>query len=106
MAKQIRLVSDLEILQPVAQRLGYKDRFLGGACRRIRSHPDAVDASPTSGSEELRQVSDCLDRHRVVLSLGLAHDLTDLRMLWFGRIRRRFPVCELAGVASKAQNAS
>src|SRR6202007_1142786 len=42
----------------------------------------------------------------VVLSLRLAHDLTDLRMLGLGRIRRRFSVCELAGVASEAQNAS
>ena len=27
-------------------------------------------------------------------------------MLWFGRIKRRFPVSELAGVAPKAQNTS
>src|SRR5580692_5281185 len=102
----IRLVSDLEILDAVAQRLGYKDRFLGGACRCIRAHPDAVHASPTSGLEELRQVSDCLDPHRIVLSLRFASDLTDSRMLWFGRVRLRFPVSKLAGVAPKAQNAS
>jgi hypothetical protein len=56
--------------------------------------------------EELRQVPYCLDRHPIVLSLRLARDLTDCRMLWFGRIRLRFPVSELAGVAPKAQNTS
>src|SRR6267378_1560462 len=35
-----------------------------------------------------------------------ANDLSDLRMLWFGRVRRRFPVSKLARVAPKAQNAS
>ena len=94
------------ILQAVAQRLGYKDRFLGGACGCIRPHPDAIDASPTSGSEELRQVPDCLGRHRVVMRYRLANDLADLRVLGFGRVRLRFPVSKLAGIASKAQNAS
>src|SRR4029077_9139315 len=102
--KKVRLVSDLKILEAVTQRLGYKGRFLGGACRRIRAHPDAVHASPTGGLEELREVSDCLDRYRIVMSLRLAHDLTHLGMLWFGRVRLRFPVSELAGVAAKAEN--
>src|SRR6202035_3248124 len=104
--KEIRLVSDLEILEAVAQRLGYKERFLRGACRCIRAHPDAVHASPTRGLEEFRQVSDSLDRYGVVMSLRLARDLTDLRMLRVGRVRLRFPVSKLAGVAAKAQNAS
>jgi hypothetical protein len=56
--------------------------------------------------EELREVSDCLDRYRIVMSLRLAHDLTHLRMLWFGRVRLRFPVSELACVAAKAENTS
>jgi hypothetical protein len=54
--------------------------------------------------EELRQIPDCFDRHRVVVGLRLARDLADLRMLWFGRVRLRFPVSELAGVAPKAEN--
>jgi len=33
-------------------------------------------------------------------------NLTHLRMLWFGRVRLRFPVSKLAGVAPKAQNTS
>src|ERR1700751_4399132 len=99
-------MADLEVLQAVAQRLGNKDSFLGGACGRIRAHPNAVQAGPASGFEELRPVLDCLRRYCVVVSLRLAHDFTDLRMLWFGRIRSRFPVSELARVASKAQNAS
>src|SRR5271156_4641010 len=106
MANQIRLVSDLEVLQAVAERRCHKSCFLGGACRRIRAHPDAVDASPTSGLEELREVFHCFHRHRVVMSLRLAHDLADLRMLWFRRIGRGFPVRELTGVASEAQNAT
>src|SRR5271155_2178492 len=106
MAKQIRLVSDLEVLEAVAERRCHKSCFFGGACRCIRPHPDAVQAGPTSGLEELRQVPDCLDRHRVVVGLRLALNLTDLRMLWFGRIRPRVPVSELAGVAPKAQNTS
>jgi hypothetical protein len=46
----------------------------------------------------------CLGRDRVIVGLRLTLSLADLRMLWLGRIRRRFPVSELAGVATKAQN--
>src|ERR1700677_399611 len=106
MAKQIRLVSDLEVLQAVAERRCHKSCFFGGACRRIRAHPDAVHASPTGGLEELRQVSDLLQRHSVLMSLRFTRRLAELGMLWFERIGRGFPARELAGVASEAQNAS
>src|SRR5580693_8481745 len=106
MAKQIRLVSDLKVLQEVAERRCHKTCFFGRACRRIRAHPDAIHASPTGGLEALRQVSDHLHRPRVVISLRLAHDLAYFRMLWLPRIGRGFPVRKLAGVASEAQNAS
>ena len=106
MAKQIRLASDLKVLRAVAERRRYESCFFGGACRRIRAHPDAVHAIPTGGLEELRQISDRLHRYRVVMSPRLAHDLADLTVLWLGRIGRGSPVRELAGVASEAQNAS
>ena len=105
MAEQIRLVSDLKVLQVFAEGGCHKCGFFGSTFVRIGSHSDAIEAGPSGVLEKARQVANGFRCYGVVLSFGLAFHLAGMRVFRLGRIGGRLPPCEFAGVAAQTQNA-
>ena len=103
--EEIGFVADLKVLQIFAEGGCDKCGFFGCAFGSIRSHADAVEASPSGGLEEARQVTNCFWCNWVVLRFRLAFHFAGMRMLGLRRFGCGFPPCELAGVTSQSQDA-
>ena len=105
MPEEIGLIADLKVLQIFAESLRNKRGFFGCTLGSIGSHADAIEAGPSSGLEETRQVTHGFRGDGVVLGFRLAFHLAGMRVFGLGRFGCGLPPCELAGVAAQTQHA-